>query len=166
MYFWMGLPKYVFNKNADFALEHWHCSTADLIPDTSLPEHLSIVSLAQMSGTVQNQDSCAQWVTARSWLTPPSERPLVSVQQALMFPWDVSTGQHLWRTLLPTTPLVSLQDGLSSFQGKNLCCSLFWTVPTHQVPQQGLPEIKRPWKLQPTVFTSGSVMMAFHHCHM
>lgn len=38
----MGLPKHVFNKNADFALEHWHCSTADLIPDTSRLEHLPI----------------------------------------------------------------------------------------------------------------------------
>lgn len=32
MYFWMGLPKYVFNKNADFALEDWPGSLAPRVP--------------------------------------------------------------------------------------------------------------------------------------
>lgn len=138
----MGLPKYVFNKNADFALEHWHCSTADLIPGMSLPAHLSIVSLAQMSGTDQNQDSCAHWVTARSWLTPPSERQLLSVHKP-----DVSMGSFHRAT--------SLEHFVAPFRARiSAVLSFEWYQPTKPLSRH-YQKLKGPF--QPRVFTTGKV---------
>lgn len=56
----MGLPKYVFNKNADFALEHWCRSVADLIADTS-PERRPVGwhGSGEQDGPGPHEDSCA-----------------------------------------------------------------------------------------------------------
>lgn len=151
----MGLPKYVFNKNADFALEHWHCSTADLIPDTSLPEHLSI-HLAQMSGTDQNQDSCTQWVTAMSWLTPPSERLLVSVHKP-----DVSMGCFHGATSLKhlvahhSSSLIAGQ--ILPFRARISAVVSFEQYQPTKPLSRHYQKIKGPESFQPTVFVAGKV---------
>lgn len=143
MYFWMGLPKYVFNKNADFALEHWHCSMARLIADTSAERRpVGWHGSGEQRGPGPQEDSSAWQVTARPWwsplylfscICPPDWRFHSSTEHSSEGPCCPAFLESHCRHC----------GGFCAFQGKNLLYSLFPTVSTHQYPQQALP---RNWK--------------------
>lgn len=115
------------------------------------------VSLAHGSGTDQNQDSCAQWVTARSQLTPPTERPLVSVHKP-----DVSMGCCLHRATslkhLVAYHSSSLIAGwILPFRARMSAALFFEQYQPTKPLSRHHQKLKGPESFQPTVFATGEV---------